>query len=271
MMTDTTSAPLMDNEYVNEFLKIMRDNGKDAGGFVAMLGYVSSMEKQLNTAVEELTSMRRELSGMREERDHPVRTALQNAANLLETTINETRTRLEALKAKIIDGCKTAVAAFKEKGAAALNGIAKFFRLKPVFESLQNNLQNGIKHDKAVIAKIEAIGTKYHTAGMHLRNVGRTLRGKEPLTAPKPNGKLAKLAAAPFSAEIKCLQNALNDCGKAIDSLERLDVSVSNRAAERGEDKPSVKETMKTLAAKIEREKKDAPVTEKSKNIGVEL
>ena len=262
----------MENEHVKEFLSILNDNGKDASGLLAMLVYVNSMENQLVKAVEELTAMRRDLSTMREERDHPVRTALEKAAKSLETTITETRSRLAEIKEKIIEGCKNAVSAFKEKGIAALNGIAKFFRIKPLFESLRNNLQNDIKRDQAIIVKIEAIGTKYHTAGMHLRNVGRTLRGKEVLTAIKPNGKLSKLVSAPFRTEMKCLQNTLKDAEKAIAALERLDKAVPQKAAaEHAERKPSVKDTMKKYQKQIDADRADAPKPVKTKRREAEI
>ena len=271
-MSETANAPIMENEHVQQFLSIMKENGKDASAMLGLLGYVTAMESQLSKAVDELTAMRRELGSMREERDHPVRTALEKASKSLESTINETRERLNELKEKIVEGCKNAVAAFKEKGASVLNNIAQFFRLKPAFESLRNKLQSDIKHDQAIIAKIDAIGTKYHTAGMHLRNVGRVLRGKEALTAVKPNGKLAKLAAAPFRTEMKCLQNAAKEAGKAIEALDRLEKSVPQKAeADRGEGKPSVKETMKKYQKQIDADRTDAPVKVKTKRKEAEI
>jgi hypothetical protein len=273
-MSNTADTPIMENEHVREFLSILRDNGKDASGLLDLLGHVTSMENQLTKAVEELTSMRRELAGMREERDHPVRTALEKASRSLEATISETRARLAEIKEKIVEGCKNAVAGFKEKGAAALDGIAKFFRIKPMFENLRKNLQSDIRRDQAVIAKIESMGTKYHTAGMHLRNVGRALRGKEAVAAIKPNGKLAKLAAAPFRTEMRCLQSALRDSEKAIAALDRLDKSVVRQkaaAAERKAERPSTLETMKRLQKQLEAERADAPAAAKTKKREAEL
>jgi len=270
-MSTAVEVPIMENEHVKEFLSIMQDNGKDTGNITELLSYVTTMESQLTKAVEELTSMRRELAGMREEHDHPVRTALEKAARSLEAAINETRQRLNEIKDKIVDGCKQAVTSFKENGIAALNGIAKFFRIKPALESLRNNLQGDIKHDQAAIAKIESIGAQYHSAGMHLRNVGRALSGKEAITAIKPNGKLAKLAAAPFRTEMKCLQNALKDTNRAIAVLDRLDRAVQQKAAEQAERKPSVKETMQKLQKQINAERADSPAPAKAKHRGTEL
>ena len=68
-MNDVNNTPIMENEHVQQFLSIMQDNGKDAEGFIAMLSSVTSMEKQLNKAVDELNAVRKELEGMR---DHPL-------------------------------------------------------------------------------------------------------------------------------------------------------------------------------------------------------
>ena len=91
-MNETASGtPIMETPEVKELLSIMRDNGKDTSGFLSLLGQVTSMENHLNKAVEELAAMRHELSEMRDERDHPVRTALQNAAKAMEEKINAMR------------------------------------------------------------------------------------------------------------------------------------------------------------------------------------
>ena len=270
-MSETSDAPIVENEQVKEFLSILRDNGKDDSGLTALLGYVTSMENQLNKAVDELTVMRRELSGMRGERDHPVRTALEKASRSLEVAISETQERLAQLKEKIVGGCIDAAAEFKAAGAAALNDIARFFRIKPAFESLRNKLQSDIKHGQAAIDKIGTLSTRYHTAGMHLRNAGRALRGKETAPAIKPNGKLAKLAAAPFRTEIRCLRNTLRDAEKAIAALDRLDMGVRQKAAERGEEKPSVNATMKRLQKQIDSDRAESPTTAKAKRKETEL
>ena len=273
MNETTANNPIMENPDVKELLSILRDNEKDTSGLLSLLGQVTSMETHLNKAVAELSAMRQELSEMRDERDHPVRTALQNAAKAMETKINDMREQLNEIKEKIIEGCKNAVSAFKEKGVAALNGIAKFFRIKPLFESLRNNMQNNIKTDQAAVVKIEAMATKYHTAGMHLRNVGRALQGKEAINEIKPNGKLAKLAAAPFRSVMKNMTKALKTADNAIAALDRLDKAapVKTKSKDRGREKPSTLETMKTLQKQIDAERQDAPAVAKTKKREAEI
>ena len=277
--TTGTSAgtPIIENQHVQELLSILKDNNKDAGSLISLFGYISNMENQLAKAVEELTSVRQELGTMREERDHPVRTALEKTARSLETAINETRQKLNELKEKVVEGCKNAVQSFKANGISALNGIASFFRLKPALESLRGSIDKSIASNQASIAKIDAVSAEYHSAGRHIKNIGRTIIGKEPLTEVKPKGKLAKLMQTPYRTEIKCLEDAKKNVDKAIAAFERLDKAAPKKeaSAKRGkgksekEEKPSTLETMKVLQKQIEAEKQIVP--DKSKKISAEL
>ena len=209
----------MKNDHVKEILSIMAENGKDTSGLTALLDYVTSMENHLIKAYGEVLTMRQELSGLREERDHPVRSLLQS----LETSINEASKNLNLLKEKIVDGCKEAVSMFKQKGISALNNMARFFRVKPTLEALQGNMKTLIKNDLSSIAKIETISAESHAVSRHLKNIVRAFRGKEPIQDVTPNGKIAHLLTMPYRSEIKSAANALDNIQKAIARLERLD------------------------------------------------
>lgn len=249
-------APLTENEHVKELLSIMEKNRVDSGDFRELLGYVGDMERQLDTAVKELTSMRRELNDMREEQNHPARTALRNTARSLEGTVNDTRERLGAIKDSIIEGCKNAVAAFKEKGISALNNLAGFLGIRGALQNMRESLNNSIGENEKSIAKIEAVSAEYHKAGNHMRNMGRAMLGRETAEDVKSAGKLAKLLEAPFHSELARLKKAGKSLDAAIGKLEKLE-----RAAE----KPSVLENMKTLQEQAASTKRVKPAPQKQK------
>ena len=163
-MNDTTtqSAPLLENEHVKELLAILKENSVSSKDFLDVIGYVGAMERQLDAAVGELSAMRRELADMREEKNHPVRTSLQKAIQALENKITETRERLEAVKAGIVEGCKNAVAAFKEKGIAALDGLASYLHIRQGLEKVQESMDRNIHYDEQSMKKIAAVSTEYH-------------------------------------------------------------------------------------------------------------
>ena len=209
----------MKNDHIKEILSIMAENGKDTSGLTALFNYVVTMENHLNKAYGEVQAMQRELSGLREERSHPIRTLLQS----LEANLNEASRNLNQLKAKIVDGCKDAVSMFKQKGISALNNMAHFFRVKPALEALQDNMKTLIKNDLSSVAKIETISAESHAASRHLKNIVRAYRGKEPIQDVKPNGKITSLLTRPYRSEIKSAVNALGNIQKAITKLDHLD------------------------------------------------
>lgn len=254
-MAEQNTAPLLENEHVKELLVIMRENNAPSmQDFLAILGQVGAMERQLDAAVKELAAMRRELNEAREQA-HPVKTALKIAVETLDKNMAALRERLDAVKQNVIEGCKNAVGAFKEKGISALNNIAYFFKVRPVLESMHDDLSKSIRFSDATISNIELVSTEYHEAGRHVKNMVRAMAGKEAIQDAKAVGKLAKALQAPFHtnrAYLSAMKKSLETALSRLDSLEK--------AAER---KPSIQQTMQTLNEQIAQGKKDAPTAER--------
>ena len=252
----------MENEHVKELLAIMRENNAPSTkDFLAVLHQVGAMEKQLDAAVKELAAMRRELQEAQEQ-NHPVKTAMQKAVIAMQGQVLDLRDKLAELKQNVIDGCKNAVAAFKENGITALDNIARFFKIKPILENMRDNLTDNIRFDDKAIAKIEAISAEYHEAGRHVKNMGRAMLGKEAIQEAKPPGKLAAAISYPFRAERSHLAAMKKSVEKAIGNLTRLE--------ERAEKKPSIKEAIQTHNEKIAQAKKDAPAPERPRPANAE-
>lgn len=230
-MSNNTSAPLLENEHVKELVGLFREHNIDAKALTTMLGCVAAVEKQLEKTAGELTSMRRELSVLREERNHPIRTALLRSINSLETAFNNLRVKLETLKTAIINGCKSCVSAFKQQGLAALADVSRHFNLKAELRDWGKSLNGLIKANEKAAENIETIGKEYHSAGLHVKNAARVLIGKEPLREIKRNGRLAWLAKAPFVAVRNFQQYAKNGIEQAATALERLEQSSPKRTS----------------------------------------
>lgn len=252
-MDENSGAPLMENPHVQEFMAIMRENGADAANVAAMINYVGAIERYMESANSQLAAMRKELAGMREIQKHPIKTALQNSIKSLQTKLNTAMERLGEVKAAIVEGCKNAVAAFKEKGKAALNGIMKFFHIKGGLESLKESFTASIRTDNNAIAKIEAFSQQYHETGKGIGNMGRALRGKEAVQDAKPVGKLAHALEAPYKANRVLNMKMRNTVVRAIGSLEQLDTDVTARKAERAADKDDNRSVLARLDENKER------------------
>ena len=254
-MTEQNTAPLLENEHVKELLSIMEANNvpthKD---LLAVLNQVGAMERQLDAAVRELAAMRRELNEARKQ-THPVKTALKIAVETLDKNVAALRERLDAVKQNVIEGCKNAVAAFREKGISALDNIARFFKVRPVLESMRDDLSKSIRFSDATISNIELVSTEYHEAGRHIKNMVRAMAGKEAIQDAKAVGKLAEALKAPFHANLACLSAVKKSVETALSRL-----AVLEQSAER---KPSIRKTMQTLNEQIAQGKKDAPTAER--------
>lgn len=254
-MADQNTAPLLENAHVKELLTIMRENNAPSmQDFLAVLGQIGAMERQLDAAVRELAAMRRELNEAREQA-HPVKTALKIAVETLDKNVAVLRERLDAVKQRVIEGCKNAVAAFREKGISALDNIARFFKVRPVLESMRDDLSKSIRFSDATISNIELVSTEYHEAGRHIKNMVRAMAGKEAIQDAKAVGKLAEALKAPFRANHACLSAVKKSVETALSRL-----AVLEQSAER---KPSIRKTMQTLNEQIAQGKKDAPTAER--------
>jgi antirestriction protein/regulator of replication initiation timing len=222
-MDNTKTIPIKENEHVKELMGIMETNNLPGAKDLAyVIKYVGAMEQQLDIAAKELKAMRQELAAMREENSQD-KAALKDVISALETNNKTLRNRVEDLKEHIVNGCKNAVAAFKEKGLSALRNVAEYFKIRPSLEALRDSLDKSILRDDTAIIKIEAISAEYHEAGRHLKNVGRFIVGKDAILEAKPSGKLAKAMEAPYRADQACCMAMRSCVSNAIRGLERLE------------------------------------------------
>lgn len=249
-MTNGTMAPLLKEPVVRELLALLAANDTTGqNDLLAIIQQIAGMEKQLNAAVEELAAIRRELATARES---PVKSTLHNVSEALEKNVTALRERLGSLKLAVVEGCKKAMAAFREKGVAVLAHTAQFFHIRPALEAVGRELDRAIAHDNKALSSIAAASKEYHGAGLHLKNLVRAVRGREPATKPKGPGKLAHALAAPFKRERSLFNGMKKRVTGALDHLGRLE-----EAAER----PPIRKTMEEMNAKAVQDRKDKEKT----------
>ena len=269
-------SPLSENQHVNELFSILQDNGRDTSGLTALLSYVSEMEGFVKRAEDKIADMKSQLVEMKEVQNHPVKNALQNAVKLLEHKVADFKERLGDLKKKIIEGCKNAVTAFKEKGITALDKLASFFHLKDSLRNWNESIVSTIKtYDKA-IANINVFAAEYHSAGRAIKNMARVALGKQPLDAKKEAGKLAKALAAPYNAHKTALTGLKRSIDKAAANLERLENTAEakreQRQAKRAKAKKlSILGQLRENLALVEQMKRETPILDRNKAKGAEL
>lgn len=243
------NRPLLEDPAVKEYLALLEAHtAPDKEDKLALFRQIAGMEKQLNAAVEELAAMRKELA---ETREGPVKRALHKAVNTLERNVAALRERLNVLKASVIDGCKQAVAEFKERGVSALSHTAEFFHVRPVLEAVGREADKAAAHSDKALATVREVGASYHEAGRRLRNAGRALLGQESVTESKSPGRLARTLEGAVNREKTVFVAVKRGTTRALDSLSRLE-----HPQER---KPPIRQTMRQLNEKIAREQRERP------------
>jgi len=242
------NAPIKENEYVRALWAILRENNSPShSDFATVMKQVTAMENQLDTMIDTLTIMRKQLAEA-QAINHPAESIMQKAVARQQSVIDDLRDRLGEIKENIIDGCKNAVDAFKANGIVALNSLANFFSIKPMLESVCDGLDKTIAKDNKAIDKIETISKEYHETGLHLKNIGRAILGKETQQEAKPVGKIAQSFCKPYRIQRSCCEGIKSNLQWATVHLTRLE----ERAAKH---KPSV------LAAMENFEKQSEPKT----------
>lgn len=255
-MSRKSKARLAENKYVKELLEVLKENPSPSSQeFMEMVAHVGELENRLAEAVDELKTMREE---MQKVQNRSLKAVLQKGCKTLETNISSMRLRLSELKEHIVEGCKHTLSAFKTHGAATLDGMGRFFHIKPMLEGMQKAVDHSIKTDNHAIDKIEAFSKEYHEAGRHLKNMGRTLTGKKPIQEAKAPGKISNAMSIPYKADRACMMAAKRSITKAMQNLERLQESAQR--------KPSVLTVIRENGEKLQPStQKTAPVKETCK------
>lgn len=245
---------IMKNEQVKELLSILQEQRSPSmQDFQTLLKQVESMEKQLTVAVNELINMRQWLATLQPP-NHSARPVMQKALLVLQNHVLELRGKLAELRSSFLDGCRSAIAHFKQQGIVALDHIARFFKIHPMLNAMREDLGKSIQYHDQAIAKIETISTEYHKAGQHLKNISRVMRSQDATAQAKPMGNIAKAFISSYRRERNGLAHIKKGVESALNALSRLE----NRA------KPSIQQTLETHKKLVIAEKSKAPMIKRA-------
>ena len=246
--TNRVSVPLARNKEVAELLALLqKHNSPSLADFRMLLNKVNEVEQQLEAAVRELAAMREALDEA-EQRRHPTANAMRKVVISMQAHVLDLREKLSALKQAVVEGSKNALTAFREKGASALDNIARFFKVRPILDVIHTQAGHAVAAADRSVAHIEAAVMKYHEAGRRLKNAGRALTGKEAIHEAKPPGKVSKTFTTPFRAVRACFRSIEKDSAVLSDRLKQLeDKKQSVKAAIRQHNEERAKE--KTISS----------------------
>lgn len=237
-----------DDPAIEEFLALLDNNPTAKGEMQGLLWQVMQMEQELKTTTKELAALRRELAEAREPR---VKRMLTKAVQGLEQSVAALKTRIDNLKAAIIKGCKEAVAAVREHGASALADTARFFKVGPMLEAVGREAERAAARCDNAREAVAQQSKRYHEAGRHLRNAGRVLLGREPVSKAKGAGRIALALEEVYIREKAVFGHVAGRAETALTHFRQFEQTAHRR--------PPIRETMQKLTEKISREQREKP------------
>ena len=224
---------LAENPYVQELFSTLKENNKDTAGLTALLGYVKQMEDFVKSAEGKIVDMKTQIADMQEIQKHPVKAALTNTAESLQTKVTSIKDQLDKIRNSIVQACKNTLTAVKNTGITALDKMAGFLGIKKACEQIQKDCTQAMARCDKSINNIEQFSKEYHQTGLHLKNMFRLAIGKEALETPKENGQVAKTMCAPYKAQKKCFNNICKTANKAVEKLDALWINADDIRKER--------------------------------------
>ena len=218
----TQTGQLLENESVQEFLKLLMKNRPEEGqDFSVLLWQIEGMGRQLDAALQELNEVKTQLAGMQETQE---KRFVDRVTQTVEGKIHTIQERMAEMKKRIIEGAKKAVAGFKRVGVKALDKVVSALGIKKALEQTHKDLTESISDIKQSIGKIETIGQELRSVGGHIKNVGRVMTGKEQQKIDGgKEGHFQSAVLSPLRLQKNILTKFNNLTLSAIGSVERLE------------------------------------------------
>jgi SMC interacting uncharacterized protein involved in chromosome segregation len=251
---------------------LLHEYGRDAGGLSALLDHVGEMEEFVKRAEDRIADMKIQLDSISEIQNHPLKAALQKAIRALESTVREVKQQIVTLKDNIVEGCKNAVAAFRDRGVTALDNLAAFFHVKEGLQAMKNSIVADMSVCDKSLAHIASFAREYHAAGQAIKNMARVAVGKQPIDRKKEAGRIARAVSAPYKAHKAILSKMKVATDKTIGKLTLLE----NTALEKKEErqlarKSSLLEKLDVNKKRVAREQRERQVPERAVTQGIDV
>ncbi|MCX4297379.1 MAG: hypothetical protein OSJ73_10155 [Lachnospiraceae bacterium] len=227
----TQTEQLLENEAVQEFLKLLMKNRPEEGqDFSVLLWQIEGMGRQLDAALRELNEVKTQLTGMQETQE---KRFVDRVTQTVEGKIHTIQERMAEMKKRIIEGAKKAVAGFKRAGVKALDKVVSALSIKKALEQTHKDLTESISDIKQSIGKIETIGQELRSVGGHIKNVGRVMTGKEQQKIDGgKEGRFQSAVLSPLRLQKNILTKLNNLTLSAIGSVERLEQAAGREKEE---------------------------------------
>ena len=223
-MDQVQNMELSKDQIIQELIALLNQNQqKEAANDVfEMVTLIDGMGKRLEQVTEELSSVRKQLEKMEQEKaDKTLKATVRKAVETLEQQCQKMKQQLFEIKTEVKAKASEIVAEAKAKGKAALHKVSEFLGIKDKLESVRENIRKGIAETEQTISKLDAFGSGMREAGQKIANTFRTFADKETVDYSKKEKKFSKteLVKKPFEAKKNLFESMERHLDTAIDKV----------------------------------------------------
>ena len=226
-MDQVQNMELSKDQIIQELIALLNQNQqKEAANSVfEMAALIDGMGKRLEQVTEELSSVRKQLEKMEQEKaDKTLKAIVRKAVDSLEQQCQKMKQQLFEIKTEVKSKASKIVAEAKAKGKAALHKVSEFLGIKDKLESVRENIRKSIAETEHTINKLDAFGSGMREAGQKIANTFRTFADKETVDYSEKEKKFSKteLVKKPFEAKKKLYQRMEKHLDEALGKVESL-------------------------------------------------
>ena len=177
-MKETLTVPLMEQEQLQELLKILDVHGmkEEKKQVMDLAQYLDVMDGQLGAVLHELKEVKEQLG---EIKDRGIKAAAVRVVVRVEEKIEEAREQVHLLKEKFMDGVQKTMTAFGQKGVVVLGKTVDFLGIQKGTQKIHTHLEQSILAADRGMDRLGNIADEMHDTKTHIGNIGRELTGKE--------------------------------------------------------------------------------------------
>lgn len=224
-MGQVQNMELSKDQIIQELIALLNQNQqKEAANDVfEMATLIDGMGKRLEQVTEELSSVRKQLEKMEQEKaDKTLKATVRKAVESLEQQCQKMKQQLFEIKTEVKAKALEIVAEAKAKGKAALHKVSEFLGIKDKLESVRENVRKSIAETEHTINKLDAFGSGMREAGQKIANTFRTFADKETVDYSEKKFSKTELVKKPFEAKKKLYQRMEKHLDEALDKVESL-------------------------------------------------
>lgn len=167
---------------ITELQQILDQQGmkNEAQQVSLFIEQMTEMQKNYNVVFQELKTIRNQLNqlqGMPQNSEK--QSIIVNQLSAFEKGVQKQYQQFQDMRKQIKEKAGILVQKFKEIGIKALNNVCGFLGIKENLIKMRDMTQSNAVKTKGIIEKIDSIGNEVKNASVHIKNIGRTITGKE--------------------------------------------------------------------------------------------